>query len=427
MTYQPIDNNNRIDVWARRHLAAFDLENRQGDERIGAGIAVTKSCVVTAYHVVRASGTRSADGLVVRVGIGGQSTLGTVTAFDDATDLAIVTLEEPIAEPATFLFGMETRLSEQQSRLIALGYPHKAGDQNYFQQAEFAPRQFEHAKFGYRIVAGTGLDEGFSGGPLILADHPVLPVVGLTQEGGGVGQTSLRHPNDVVRFLMANGVRPKTLPAWDLPELRPSRSEEQRLWANALGLPGTAVLLRRLSALSGNDAHFFVVPTDSGTPVLMMNMVLARRHFGLENGGCVMTGFEPSERLQAFLAHAARDGLRLPSRIEWARAFRRKNQTAPEPWPVGTENAAIGTVPPRGPPGPYRVKLAPPGHWEVVSSDTGTLEVVAPPMSSGGALRAVEFNSPFNPASVVLRLCMDLPFNPATINARNAQWETDHD
>jgi hypothetical protein len=421
MTFQPIDNNNRIDAWARRHLAAFDHENRQGNERIGAGIAVTKSCVVTAQHVVQASGSQS------RVHIGGQSALGTVTAFDYITDLAIVKLEEPIAEPAVFLFGMETRLSEQQSRLIALGYPHKAGDQSHFEQAEFAPRQFEHAKFGYRIVAGTGLDEGFSGGPLILADHPALPVVGLTQEGGGVGQTSLRHPNDVVRYLLANGIRPKTLPAWELPEVRPSRSEEKRLWANALGLPGTAVLLRRLSALSGNDAHFIVVPTDNGTPVLMMNMVLARRHFGLENGRCVMTGFEPSERLQAFLAHAARDGLRLPSRVEWARAFRRENQSSPEPWPIGTENAAIGTVPPRGPLGPYRVNLAPPGHWEVVSSETGALEVVAPPMSSGGALRSVDFNRPLNPASVVLRLCMDLPYNPSTADAQNAQWETEHD
>lgn len=427
MTFQPIDNNNTIDAWATRHLAAFDLESRQGNERIGAGIAVTRSCVVTAYHVVQASGNQSANGLAVRVRIGGQSTLGTVKAFDYATDLAIVELEKSIAEPAVFLFGMEARLSEQQSRLIALGYPHRAGNQSHFQPVEFAPRAFEHAKFGYRIVAGTGLDEGFSGGPLILADHPALPVVGLTQEGGGVGQTSLRHPNNVVRYLLANGIRPKTLPAWELPEVRPSRSEEKRLWANALGLPGTAVLLRRLSALSGNDAHFIVVPTDNGTPVLMMNMVLARRHFGLENGRCVMTGFEPSERLQAFLAHAARDGLRLPSRVEWARAFRRENQSSPEPWPVGTENAAIGTVPPRGPPGPYRVNLAPPGHWEVVSSETGTLEVVAPPISSGGALRSVDFNRPLNPASVVLRLCMDLPFNPPTADAQNAQWETEHD
>jgi hypothetical protein len=307
--------------------------------------------------------------------------------------------------------------------VIALGFPQNSGDRNRPQQARFAPDLFDFAQMRYRIDAGSGLDPGFSGGPFVLGDHPDMPVVGLTQQGGAAGITRLRHATEVVRYTMLHGLRPKLMPAWKMPENAVADSKaDASLWAKTLDLPGTILNWAKLTALASKPARFRLLPTDYGLPVLMMEMVATRQHFGLDYGGCVMTGFISSKQLDQLSAQVAEHGLRIPRRDEWESAFRPPNRGTPAPWPPGSESAQPGTVPPQGKIGPFGIQMAPPGHWEVVTSDRNGYVLVAPPTSLGGALRCIDLQRQMNPQSVVLRFCVDVPLPDAVATAKNAKW-----
>lgn len=415
----------KISAWIQRHLASIQGEVDDGLQSFGAGIAVSRNCVVTAYHVARAVATWGARGDVVRVKIGAESTDGVVLHWDQVTDLALVSLDRPIAEPAVFLFGMQGLLSQQPSDVIALGFPHNSGDRNQPEQARFAPDLFDLAQMRYRIDAGSGLDEGFSGGPFVLGDHPDMPVVGLTQKGGASGITILRHATEVVRYVMAHGLQPMLMPAWKMPQYAAAESKSDAFhWAKALDLPGTILNWVELPALAKKPARFRLLPIDLGLPVLMMDMVTTRQHFGLDRGGCVMTGLVSPKQLEHLSARAAEHGLRIPHRDEWESAFRPPNKGAPEPWPPGSEFAPTGTVPPQSKIGPFGIQMAPPGHWEVVSSDrSGSYELMAPPTSPGGNARSIDLQRQMNPRAVVLRFCIDLPLPRAVANAKSVKWE----
>ncbi len=414
----------KMSTWMQRHLASIQGEDHEGFQSFGAGIAVSRNCVVTAYHVAHPVATWGARGHVVRVKIGAESTDGVVLHWDEVTDMALVSLDRPIAEPAIFLFGMQGLLSQQSSDVIALGFPQNSGDRNRPEQARFAPDLFDFAQMRYRIDAGSGLDPGFSGGPFILGGHPDMPVVGLTQKGGAAGITILRHATEVVRYAISHGLKPVLMPAWKMPRNATVDSKaDALLWSRALDMPGTILSWAELPALANKPARFHLLPTDHGLPVLMMDMVAMRQHFGLDYGGCVMTGLNSSQQLDHLSVHVADYGMRFPRRDDWESAFQPTNRGSPAPWPAGSEVAPPGTVPPQGQIGPCGIQMAPPGHWEVVTSKRNGYELVAPPTSPGGDVRCIDLQRQMNPHAVVLRFCIDLPLPRAVINAQSVNWE----
>lgn len=416
----------RLSAWTQRHLASIQGKEHDRFQSFGAGIAVTQNCIVSAYHVVKPVAVWGARGHVVRVKIGGESTDGVVIHWDPDTDLALVSLDRPIAKPAIFLFGMKDLLSTQSSDVIAFGFPKNSGDRNSPEPARFAPEHFQFAQLSYRIDAGSGLDQGFSGGPFVLGDHPDMPVIGLTQRGGSTGITILRHATKVVHYVMSHGVRPLLMPAWKMLENEGTDPEaEVRFWAEALDLPGTVLNWAHKDSLAGQDAQFRLLPTNNGLPVLMMEMVATRQQFGLDYGGRVMTGFASFKQLDHLSKSFSKYGLRIPRRNEWESAFYPANLGKQRYWPTGSENAPPGTVPPRGPKGPFGVQMAPPGHWEVVTSDQNRYELVAPPISPGGDLRCINLRQQPNPRTVVLRFCIDVPVPKVVAAPPDVRWEED--
>ncbi|WP_298921798.1 serine protease [uncultured Roseobacter sp.] len=416
----------RADAWARRRLAAIGKTGGFGTKRhfdcLGTGVCVANGLVLTAHHVTEGAQTLS-------IKIAGRIVSGAVVHEDRQHDLSLVRLAEEIGQPVVFAFGQDSSLSQHGHLVAALGYPASEGT-DQFSLSRFQPKHFDMpqhdrpgAATGILEVQG-GLEEGYSGGPFMMIEHDLMPIVGQSQRGGRAGFSQVRGATHLVHYLWAHDVQPVIKPWWDL--IRRSLatpSESQRLWAGALGLPGKHATVLLGPPMAELEQRFTLVPNADGRPVLMAQSVLPLGAIGLPNAGAALTGLNPADlpRLFAHLGPGWR--LRLPTFDEWRTAHTPPDREAPPPWPAGRETLVGKRVPPRGLPGPFGVQMAPLGHWELVSEADGTLSIVAPPLEIGGPPRKRTLSGLGETGGVVQRVCLDLPQNALEQTLTAAKWE----
>lgn len=309
-------------------LISWVVPIHAGEQLLGTGIVVAERTIVTCSHVLGA--TASEDVIVGKAG----ACTGRIVRREQArdTDLAVLETDATWPEVATLLLDPTVSGAlAPDAEVIALGYGRDFAGRKL---ARVRCRGQDFSRSEQRLEAYASgnvtlfraevlLEEGFSGGPLVVANGKRHTVLGINALGGQYAPMAGFIPGSVVaRLLYKEGITPRCV----LPKAGVVSVQTQtERWRQMLDLPGTSVLLNFQAASSTLAERFHLLPPDDEAPepLLVQESVISEvmtNRSGQPEGAA--HGFSLGEA-QAFideLTARTRVPLRLLRSHEWLNA-----------------------------------------------------------------------------------------------------------
>ncbi|MEZ4323473.1 MAG: PDZ domain-containing protein [Myxococcota bacterium] len=165
------------DVFAGAHASVLDIQVTSPESRVGAGVAISETEIITARHLVF-----DTVGPIAVIDSMGASQLATVVGTDARTDLALLRVEGPLV-PAELGDSAGVRVGD---RVVAVGNPFGLGHSLSVGVVGAKHRKLDRGA-GPRVdfmQLSIPLNPGNSGGPIFAMDSRVVGVLTGTHTQG---------------------------------------------------------------------------------------------------------------------------------------------------------------------------------------------------------------------------------------------------
>ncbi|MBC7985379.1 MAG: trypsin-like peptidase domain-containing protein, partial [Sphingomonadaceae bacterium] len=215
--------NSDITAAARSVVRIALVETHDGEQYLlghASGVAVAPNLIVTNAHVVAPLEMADDIGMMIVPAEGSRRYVGRLVAVDPRADLALIRLESGAIPPATIYTGP----LDENARVAAIGYPGSVDlAENLSARDRVTPmdavRTFGQISGGrsrrdvQTLLHTAAMAQGNSGGPLVDACGRIVGVnsFGSISSGSDAEFAFAIAARELVPFLRANGVRPRTI------------------------------------------------------------------------------------------------------------------------------------------------------------------------------------------------------------------------